>query len=298
MDPIDQIHINFSEEKLAILNIAMAFLIFSVALDVRLDDFRQVFRFPKSILVGLIAQYLWFPLLTLAVVLTFKPPVSVGLGMLLIAACPSGNMTNFLVHFARGNLALSLTLNALILLAASVLTPVIFGFWSQFVPDSAAIRQTFHLSFVKMALIIVQLIVVPLALGMILNDKFPSLVARIRKAVQRVALLLFFTILVLAVAGNMDIVRHQLGHVFGLVAIQNAAALALGYFWAKMFKLPEGDCRTLSFETGVHNTALGLILIFNFFGGLGGMALIAAWYGIWDLVSGYALAAFFRRSNG
>lgn len=294
MNPVDAIHINFSEEKLAILNIAMAFLIFSVALDVRLDDFRQVLRFPKAIGVGLVAQYLLFPLLTLGVILLFKPPVSIGLGMILIAAFPSGNMTNFLVHFARANVALSLTLNAILLLAASVLTPLIFGFWGKFVPESAAIRQTFQISFLKMAAIILQLIVVPLVVGMWLNNRFPDFTKKWRQLVQRVAVILFFAILVIAIAGNMEIVRNHLGHVFGLTALQNTAALALGYFFAKMFRLAESDCRALSFETGVHNTALGLILIFNFFGGLGGMALIAAWYGIWDLISGYALAAFWR----
>ena len=294
MNPVDAIHINFSEEKLAILNIAMAFLIFSVALDVRLDDFRQVLRFPKPIGIGLIAQYLLFPLLTLGVILLFKPPVSIGLGMILIAACPSGNMTNFLVHFARANVALSLTLNAILLLAASVLTPLIFGFWGKFVPESAAIRQTFQISFLKMVAIILQLIVVPLAIGMWLNNRFSDFTKKWRQLVQRVAVILFFAILVIAIAGNMEIVHNHLGHVFGLTALQNTAALALGYFFAKMFRLAESDCRALSFETGVHNTALGLILIFNFFGGLGGMALIAAWYGIWDLISGYALAAFWR----
>ncbi len=294
MNPVDSIHINFSEDKLAILNLAMAFLIFSVALDVRLADFRQVLRFPKAVGVGLLAQYLLFPILTICVVLAFRPPVSIGLGMALIAACPSGNMTNFLVHFARGNVALSLTLNALMLLAASVLTPIVFGFYGSFVPDSEAVRQTFQISFVRMATIIVELIVVPLAIGMWLNHRFPALVEWWRKGVQRTSLVLFFTILALAVLGNLDIVRNHLGHVFGLVALQNTAALALGYFWARLWRLNEQDSRALSFETGVHNTALGLILIFNFFGGLGGMALIAAWYGIWDLLSGYALAFFWR----
>lgn len=295
MNPVDLVHINFSEDKLAILNVAMAFLMFGVALDVRPDDFRQVIRFPKAIGVGLVAQYLLFPALTLGVILWFQPPVSVALGMLLVAACPSGNMTNYLVHFARANIALSLTLNALILLFAAFLTPLLFAFWSRFVPDSEVLRQSFSIPFLKMAGIICELIFLPLLLGMGLNARYPALVQKIKKPVQRLSLVLFFAILVLAIAGNMDIVRSHLGHVFALVAIQNALGLGMGYGWARLFRLPENDCRALCFETGVHNTALGLILIFNFFGGLGGMALIAAWYGIWDLLSGYALAAWWRR---
>ncbi len=297
MHPVDLVKIQFSESNLLILNVAMAFLIFGVALDVKIADFRTVAERPKSIVLGLVAQYLLFPALTMGVILLFRPPVSVALGMLLVAGCPSGNMTNYLVHFAKANIALSLTLNAVILATASILTPALFEFWSRFVPESEAIRAGFSIPFSKMVSIIFWLILMPLAVGMWLNHRFPAFVERVKKGVQRVSLVLFFAILVVAVVGNRGIVADALGHVFVLVALQNGLALALGYGWGRLFRLAENDCRTLSFETGVHNTTLGLILIFNFFGGLGGMALIAAWYGIWDLVSGYALAAFWRRKN-
>ena len=82
-----------------------------------------------------------------------------------------------------------------------------------------------------------------------------------------------------------------------LVLVHNLGALGAGYGLAKLFRLPELDCRALAFESGIHNTALGLLLIFRFFDGLGGMALIAAWWGIWDLITGYALAAYWRRTS-
>ena len=74
-------------------------------------------------------------------------------------------------------------------------------------------------------------------------------------------------------------------------------ALGTGYGLGRLFRLPESDCRTLTFEAGVHNTALGLLLIFQFFDGLGGMALVAAWWGIWDLVTGIGLALWWRRGR-
>ena len=88
---------------------------------------------------------------------------------------------------------------------------------------------------------------------------------------------------------------NYLGFVFILVAIHNGLGLGNGYWMGRLFKLPELDCRTLAFEAGVHNTALGLLLIFKFFNGLGGMALIAAWWGIWDLVTGMSLAYFWKK---
>jgi BASS family bile acid:Na+ symporter len=293
--PVDLLSINFNPAQMAVLNLAMAFLMFSVALDVRPADFRQVVEFPRSVGVGLVAQYLAFPLLTLGIIRIFNPPVSMALGMVLVSMCPSGNMTNFLVHFARANVALSVTLNAIIILSATVITPAGFLFWSRFVPGSEALRQSFSLEFRDMALIIVQLILAPLIAGMLLNQWFPAFVARARPWVQRLALLLFFTILVLALLGNRENLLDYLGFAFLIVAVHNAAGLGTGYFLGRLARLPEQDSRTLAFESGVHNTALGLLLIFRFFNGLGGMALIAAWWGIWDLVTGMGLAWWWRR---
>ncbi|MBL7825647.1 MAG: bile acid:sodium symporter family protein [Saprospiraceae bacterium] len=295
MHPVDTLQLRFNPDQMFILNIAMAFLMFSVALDVRVADFKQVVRFPKSIGVGLLAQYLVFPLLTLAIIALFKPPVSVGMGMVLVSMCPSGNMTNFLTHYAKANVALSVTLNAIIILSATVITPAGFLFWSKYIPESEVLRQSFNLKFSEMAMIIIQLIVAPLLAGMWLNEQKPEFVARIRPWAQRLSLLIFFSILALALLGNRDNIGNFLGYVFVLVAVHNGIGLANGYTLGRLFKLPESDCRTLTFESGIHNTALGLILIFKFFGGLGGMALIAAWWGIWDLVTGMGLASWWRK---
>lgn len=295
MHPVDTLQLHFNPDQMLVLNAAMAFLMFSVALDIRLEDFRRVVQFPRSIGVGILAQYLIFPLLTLAIIALFKPPASVGLGMVLVSMCPSGNMTNFLSHFAKANVALSVTLNAIIILSASFLTPAGFLFWSAFVPDSEAVRQTFEISFSQMVIIIVELIVAPLLLGMWLNEQQTAFVAKIRPWAQRISLLIFFSILVLALLGNRDNIVNFLGFVFVLVAVHNGVALAHGYALGRLFRLPELDCRTLAFETGIHNTALGLLLIFKFFGGLGGMALIAAWYGIWDLITGMSLAWYWKK---
>ncbi len=297
MTSIDALQIRFNADQMFVLNIAMAFLMFSVALDVQLRDFKKVIQFPRSVGVGLLAQYLVFPVLTIGIIALFKPPVSVSLGMVLVSMCPSGNMTNFLVHFAKANVALSVTLNAIIILLAALITPAGFLFWSNYVPEASALRSQFEIGFLDMALIIFQLILLPLALGMALHSRFPEKIAIIRPWVQRLSLLIFFSILVLALMGNRDNIVNYLGAIFGLVAVHNLVALATGYGLGRLFKIPEMDSRTLAFETGVHNTALGLLLIFKFFNGLGGMALIAAWWGIWDLITGMALAARWRKTG-
>jgi BASS family bile acid:Na+ symporter len=182
-------------------------------------------------------------------------------------------------------------------MSATFVTPAGFIFWSQFVPESEALRKSFDIRFVDMALIIVTLILAPLLLGMLLNARLPKQIAVIRPWVQRIALVIFFGILVIALISNRDNIAEYLGFVFMLVMAHNFAGLSTGYWLGRLFKLPRQDCQTLSFETGVHNTALGLLLIFRFFDGLGGMALIAAWWGIWDLVTGIGLASWWKRQN-
>lgn len=297
MHPVDTFHILFNPNQMAVLNLAMAFLMFSVALDISPSDFRKVVDYPKSVLVGLSVQYLLFPVFTLAIIWLFKPPVSMALGMVLVSMCPSGNMTNFLVHFAKANVALSVTLNAVIILLATVVTPAGFLFWGKYVSHSEALRTAFEIRFVDMALIIVQLILAPLVVGMLLHHRFPETVARVRPWAQRISLVIFFSILAMALLGNWENLKNYLGFVFMLVAVHNLIALGTGYWLGCLSRLPELDCRTLAFEAGVHNTALGLLLIFKFFGGLGGMALVAAWWGIWDLVTGLGLALRWRRQS-
>lgn len=295
MHPVDSLQLNFSPGQMTILNLAMAYVMFSVALDIKLDDFRKVLLYPRAVLVGLAVQLLVFPLLTLAIILLFKPPVSVALGMVLVSCCPSGNITNFLVHRAKANIALSVTLNTLIILLASVTTPSGFYLWSGMLTDTATQRQQFQIPFSDMVLIILQLIALPLVVGMMLNQRLPGFTNRIRKPSQSLSLVVFFAILVMALVRNSANLADYLGYVFIIVLVHNIVGLASGYTIGKAAGLPTQDARTLAFESGVHNTALGLILIFNFFGGLGGMVLIAAWWGIWDLVTGYALAEYFRR---
>ncbi|MFN4079692.1 MAG: bile acid:sodium symporter family protein, partial [Saprospiraceae bacterium] len=159
---------------------------------------------------------------------------------------------------------------------------------------AAGMIRAFDISFVEMARLILLLIVAPLAVGMWMTARLPAFTSRIRAWMQRLSLFAFFGILVGALAGNLSNLAEYLRFVFVIVALHNALALAGGYSVGAAFGLSKQDRRTLSIESGVHNTALGLVLIFQFFNGLGGMVLIAAWWGIWDLVTGIALAYYWR----
>lgn len=110
MLPLDEIQINFNTEQVALLNICLGFLMFGVALDLKIDDFKYIGSHFRSVWVGLVSQWLLLPILTMGLIWILQPEVSLALGMLLIAACPGGNVSNYAVHLAKANAALSVVL--------------------------------------------------------------------------------------------------------------------------------------------------------------------------------------------
>ena len=125
----------------------------------------------------------------------------------------------------------------------------------------------------------------------------PRVVDRIKKVVGILSLLIFLGFVIFAILGNISNIKDHLAKVFFIVLIHNTLGFLMGYFWGKFTGLEERESRTISIETGIQNSGLGLILIFNFFGGLGGMAIIAAWWGIWHLISGFGLAMYWRNKS-
>lgn len=268
---------------------------FGVALDIKVTDFKRLMHHPKPPIVGLISQLIWLPLFTMVLVFALDLPPSMSLGMILIAACPGGNVSNYAVHLAKGNIALSVLMTSISTLAAVLITPLYFAFFSQFVPNSEDLQQTIHVDPTNVISTIIQLIVLPLSAGMLLNHYSDRITTALRNPVQRLSMLVFLGIVVAVIFGNLDNIRNYLKEVIFVVVLQNFLALFIGYQWAKVMGLSRKDCRSISIETGIQNSGLALILIFNFFDGLGGMALVAAAWGMWHLIAGFSLAMFWGK---
>lgn len=298
MTDINSIQINFDGNQVLLLNICLGFLMFGVALDLKLSDFSYVITNKKAVLSGLISQWILLPILTVLLVWVFQPVHSIALGMILIAACPGGNVSNYAVHLSGANVALSVVLTMISTIFCALSTPFIFAQLRKFIPEGHAGDIVFDISFINMISTIVQLILVPLILGYICVTFFPKLVDRIKGLVKKLSLLIFIGFVVAAVAGNLDNLKNYIGLVFFIVLIHNGLALAVGYFFSSsIMKLPSDDAKAISIETGIQNSGLALILIFNFFDGMGGMALIAAWWSVWHLISSLALAIWWKGRN-
>lgn len=295
MEHFDSVRINFSEDQLVLLNLCLAFLMFGISLDIRLEDFRRIVRSPRAALVGLSSEYLLLPLLTLLLIYLLKPAPSLALGMLLIAVCPGGSVSNYMVHSARGNVALSVVLTSVTTVGAIVVTPLAFAFWMQFIELPEALRTSVQVEPDRMLRTIVQLVLIPVSLGMLLAARFPDFVLRVRRPVARLSILIFLGFVVFAIAGNYANIKEFLFLVFWLVLLHNGLTLLMGYQYARLLGQSKANARAISIETGIQNSGLGLILVFNFFDGLGGMAILLAWWGVWHLISGMLLAAWWRR---
>ncbi|MBU4528830.1 MAG: bile acid:sodium symporter family protein [Hoeflea sp.] len=297
MSGIDAVRLNFSPESLMLLNAILSIVMFSIALDLRLSDFRALMRAPKALITGLVSQFLVLPALTFAMLSVTNPQPSIALGLILVAACPGGNISNFITHRAGGNAALSVSMTGIATVAAILFTPLNVAFWgSLYAPTRDLLRQT-TLDPVSIAITVFFMLILPLILGIVLNAQKPELAARIRKPMQSLSMVIFIGFIVLALAANWSFFLGYVAAVAGLVVLHNALALSGGYATATLMRLSDYDRRAITIETGIQNSGLGLVLIFAFFGGLGGMAVAAAFWGIWHAISGLVLASLWSRSE-
>lgn len=297
MTDIDGVMLNFSPAGLMVLNAILSIVMFSIALDLRPSDFRALMRAPKPLFAGLVSQFLVLPALTFAMLLATNPRPSIALGLILVAACPGGNISNFITHRAGGNSALSVSMTGIATVAALVLTPFNVALWGNlYAPTRDLLRQT-SLDPVSIAITVFFMLILPLILGVLLNANRPAIAARIRKPMQWLSMAIFIAFIVVALAANWSFFLSFAGAVAGLVILHNALALGGGYLTATLARLSDFDRRAITIETGIQNSGLGLVLIFAFFGGLGGMAVAAAFWGIWHAISGLVLAQVWSRRD-
>lgn len=299
---LDDISLNFSDSAQLILNITLALIMFGIAIDLKFDQFKLVFKNPKSLIVGFFSQFLFLPALTFLVVILIKPSPAVGFGMILVACCPGGNISNFMSHNAKANTALSISLTAIATIGALFLTPLNFTFWGNLFAGSSPYGQDLVIDSMQMVKVILLILGLPLVLGISFARFYPMITQKIAKPFRIFSIVAFLGFIAAAFAANFDLFLKYIGLIFVIVLIHNALAFLTGFSLASLFRTPARDRRAITIETGIQNSALGLALIFNdeIFPPdlkLGGMAFIAAWWGIWHIISGLTLSTLWARKK-
>lgn len=299
---IDQVELNFSSAGKQVLNATIAFIMFGIALELQVRDFLDLIKRPKSTLVGMLSQFFMMPALTFVFVIGIHKLISptIGMGMILVAACPGGNVSNFISSLAKGNIALSVSLTAVSSLGGIIMTPLNFAFWGalylNFISSKQGqLVQDLSIDLWEVLQTISVILALPLALGMLMRHFQPQFTQRILVGVKRFSLFLFIGIIVAIFSSNFELFLQYIAYIFLIVLVHNALAFAAGYNLARAFRLSIQDRRTVSIETGIQNSGLALALLFNpaVFPddlALGGMAFIAAWWGVWHIVAGITLA--------
>lgn len=294
-EDIDSVALNTSDGMLFLLSAVIAVIMFGIALEMKVDDFRAVAKMPKAMAVGVAAQFICLPAITylLTIALDFRPTIA--LGMILVACCPPGNISNILVYRARGNVALSLSMTALSNFLAIFLMPLNIAFWGGLHPEASQILREVDVNALELLADIVFLIGVPLSLGLFISSRKPDIARKVQPMVKKFSMIFLVLFIVGALISNIGVFINYIALVALAVFIHDTLALSLGYGIAAGFKVSEPNRRAITFEVGVRNAALGLGIALSIFEGLGGVAIVAAWWGVWDLIAGLALSSWWAR---
>ena len=308
LEALNAVSINFGQGGMTIVNFILAFVMFGVALGIKPQTFKDVFKNPKSVIVGIILQWVGLPAVTFAIALALSPWITpmIALGMILVASCPGGNISNFISSLSKGNIELSISMTAVTTAFAPLVTPFNFFLWGSLYSQIIAFKSnipTLVIPFFPMLEQILLLLGVPIFLGLLFARYFPNATKKITKPAQVLSILLFIGMVIVSFSQNFQIFLDNIFYVFFIVMLHNASALMTGYFGGRLARVPEADRRSFTVEIGIQNSGLGLILLFNpaifppeiWHGHYGGMLFITAWWGIWHIVSGLSVAYYFRR---
>lgn len=294
---LDSVQLNFDPSNVWIVNTIIAVIMFGVALDLKTDDFGRVLRMPRAVLLGVFAQFVVFPGFTYVLTRILQPHPSIALGMMLVAACPGGNMSNFIAYLARGNTALSVSMTAVSTFLAIIMTPLNLAFWAGLNPATAPLLHRIDVSPFEVLLTVLYILGLPLVGGLLFARRFPGLADVLHRPFKVLSVGALLFIIVAAFAGNFSIFIAHMGIILLAVLPHNALAFASGYIAARAARLEAADVRAITIEVGIQNSALGLALIFQFFPGLGGMTIVAGFWGVWHIIAGLSLAWWWSRTS-
>ncbi|MBQ0149962.1 MAG: bile acid:sodium symporter family protein [Bacteroidales bacterium] len=304
---LDSIQVTLNAGGMNTINIVLAFVMYGVALGIRPRVFVDVFKQPKSVILGACCQLVLLPLLTFLLVLAMGSWISpmMALGMILVASCPGGNISNFISSLSKANIELSVSLTAISTALAVFMTPFNFAFYGNLFLKFSPIASdlpSLSIPLWDVFKTIFILLGIPLTLGILTSQFLPKVADALKKPFQWVSIIFFLAMVVLSFWNNRAAFLQCIEYIFLVVLVHNLLALATGFSVASIFKLPRADRRTLTIETGIQNSGLGLVLllgtsIFAGFPAHGGMLVITAWWGVWHIVSGLIVATFFNMTN-
>ena len=273
---------------------ALMLVMFGVALGLRVTDFRLLADQPRVFVGGVVAQILVLPLVTFGLVHLLAPPPSIALGMIVVGCCPGGSVSNLFTYFSRGQIAVSVGLTATSSMLAAILTPVSTLFWAQAYAPTATLLQSLDVSPLLFIGQTTLLLAIPLIAGMTFAAKAPVVAERIRKRTTLIGALVLIGTIIYGFAYFYPVLWPAVGLLLGITILHNGAAFLTGASAGFLLSSESAVRRALTFEVGIQNSGLALIILLSQLKGVGGAAAIAAVWGMWHIVAGGVLAVTYN----
>ena len=292
MDDVTLI-IDVSSQRM--LTIFLALIMFSVALGLKIEHFIELKKRPRLVFAGIVGQIIALPLFTLLLTIILQPPPSVALGMIVVSSCPGGNVSNFLTSISRGDVALSVTLTAISSISAVLLTPISIVFWSGFNPEVSALIQSIGLDVKDFLVQTTFMLLIPLILGMVVAYKGKKVAKFLYQPMRFISFFILIGFIVVTFANNYANFLAYANIIVPTVILHNIMALLIGFSAGKLISAPMDSRRALTFEVGIQNSGLGLVILLGFFQNIGGATMITAFWGVWHIISGLILSGIFTK---
>jgi len=275
------------------LSLSLAFTMLTVALGLKPANFEFIRTHPRSILYGTAVQLLGLPLMTFGLILLIRPSPGIALGMLIVASCPGGNISNLLTRVGRGNAAYSVSLTMVSSIFAAVLLPFAILFWTSLYGPTATLLKEIELDRVGFLVATAITLVIPLAMGLWLAHFHPKTAEHLNRYFLPVAIVILIALITIGIFNNRELLAKFGTTILPYVVLHNGLAYLLGYLAGRIY-LDHTKARALTFEVGIQNTGLGLIIVLAQFGGTGSAAIIVGTWSLWHIFAGFLLANLFR----
>ena len=254
-----------------ILPLALAFIMFTLGLGLSISDFSNVFKKPKNFLIGLISQLIFLPIVGLILVIVWPLPIEIAIGVMLIAAAPGGVTSNILTFFARGDVALSVSLTAVMSLLSAVSVPIVLAISIGLIGDSSLPES---ISLTGIALSMFLIVTLPVLLGMGVRSFLNSLTLKIEKSARFISTLLFVLVLLGAILAERENVVSYFAQTGLVVLALNILMMLIAVYWSGFFGTGISQKKAIAIECGLQNGTLAIFVGTSVFGG--GLYIIPA----------------------
>ena len=272
--------------KTSWVNYLLMIVMFGMGLTLKLEDFKVVFTRPKDIIIGCIAQFTIMPLLALLLGKIFNLDAALLAGVILVGTCPGGTSSNVITYLSKGDVALSVGMTSVNTLLAPFLTPAI---------TYLLLNTTVEVNMLSMFLSIIKVVIIPIALGFVINHFFGKYTEKAVKALPMISVIAITLIVAAVVSHNSSKILETGVIVYAVVILHNLGGYGCGYLLGKLLKLPMSKKKALSIEIGMQNSGLATSLAGTAFAALPMATVPGAIFSVWHNISGAILANIYRR---